>query len=54
MIKKILFEIVYPYSDDFMGSIKALKDEAKKNNKIGMSLDEINSIIKATRREKKL
>ena len=52
--KRIPFEIVSPYRDDFMGSINVLRDEAKKNNKAGMPLGEINRIIKETRREKKL
>ena len=52
--KKIPFEIVSPYSDDFMGSVNTLRDEARKNNKVGMSLAEINKIIKSTRKEKNL
>ena len=51
--KKIPFEIISPYSEDFMSSINTLRSEAKKNKKSGMSLDEINKIIKTTRREKK-
>lgn len=50
--KKIPFEIVSPYSDDFMGSVNTLRNEARKNNKTGMSLAEINKIIKSTRKEK--
>ena len=50
--KKIPFEIVSPYSDDFMGSVNTLRNEARKNNKTGMSLAEINKIIKTTRKEK--
>lgn len=49
--KKIPFEIVSPYSDDFIGSVNTLRNEARKNNKIGMSLAEINKIIKTTRKE---
>ena len=52
--KKIPFEIISPYSDDFMGSVNTLRNEAKKNNKTGMSLAEINKIIKSTRKEKNL
>lgn len=52
--KRIPFEIVSPYSDDFMNSVNALRKEAKKNKTLGMSLDEINKIIKATRKEKHL
>ena len=52
--KKIPFEIVSPYGDDFMGSVNILRKEAKKNNKSGMSLAEINKIIKTTRKEKNL
>lgn len=52
--KKIPFEIVSPYSDDFMGSVNTLRNEARKNNKTGMSLAEINKIIKSTRKEKNL
>lgn len=52
--KKIPFEIVSPYSDDFMGSVNTLRNEARKNNKTGMSLAEINKIIKTTRKEKNL
>ena len=51
--KKIPFEIISPYSDDFMGSVNTLRNEAKKNNKTRMSLAEINKIIKSTRKEKK-
>lgn len=50
--KRIPFEIVSPYSDDFMGSVNTLRNEARKNNKTGMSLAEINKIIKSTRKEK--
>lgn len=50
--KKVSFEIVSPYSDDFIGSVNTLRNEARKNNKIGMSLAEINKIIKSTRKEK--
>ena len=50
--KKVSFEIVSPYSDDFIGSINTLRNEAKKNNKTGMPLAEINKIIKLTRNEK--
>lgn len=50
--KKVSFEIVSPYSDDFMGSVNTLRNEARKNNKTGMSLAEINKIIKSTRKEK--
>ena len=50
--KKVSFEIVSPYSDDFMGSVNTLRNEARKNNKTGMSLAEINKIIKTTRKEK--
>ena len=49
--KKIPFEIVSPYSDDFVGSVNTLRNEARKNNKTGMSLAEINKIIKTTRKE---
>ena len=52
--KRIPFEIVSPYSDDFIGSVNTLRDEARKNNKAGMSLAEINKIIKSTRKEKNL
>ncbi len=52
--KKIPFEIISPYSEDFMSSINTLRSEAKKNKKSGMTLDEINKIIKTTRREKNL
>lgn len=52
--KKIPFEIVSPYGDDFIGNINILRKEAKKNNKSGMSLAEINKIIKTTRKEKNL
>lgn len=52
--KKIPFEIVSPYNNDFMYSVNALRSEAKKNKVSGMSLEEINKIIKATRKEKKL
>lgn len=48
--KKVSFEIVSPYSDDFMGSVNTLRNEARKNNKTGMSLAEINKIIKTTRK----
>ena len=51
--KKIPFEIISPYSEDFMGSVNTLRNEARKNNKTGMSLAEINKVIKATRKEKK-
>ena len=50
--KKVSFKIVSPYSDDFMGSVNTLRDEARKNNKTGMPLAEINKIIKSTRKEK--
>lgn len=50
--KKVSFEIVSPYSDDFMCSVNTLRNEARKNNKTGMSLGEINKIIKSTRKEK--
>ena len=50
--KNVSFEIVSPYSDDFMGSVNTLRNEARKNNKTGMSLGEINKIIKSTRKEK--
>ena len=50
--KKVSFEIVSPYSDDFMGRVNTLRDEARKNNKTGMSLAEINKIIKSTRKVK--
>ena len=50
--KKIPFEIVSPYSDDFMGSVNTLRNEARKNNKTGMSLAEINKIIKTNKKEK--
>ena len=50
--KKVSFEIVSPYSDDFMCSVNTLRNEARKNNKTGMSLAEINKIIKTTRKEK--
>ena len=51
--KKIPFEIISPYSNDFMKSVNELRKEAKKNNKTGMSLGEINKIIKSTRKEKR-
>ena len=51
--KKIPFEIISPYSEDFMGSVNTLRNEARKNNKTGMSLAEINKVIKSTRKEKK-
>ena len=52
--KKIPFEIISPYSDDFMSSVNSLRNEAKKNKVSGMSLEDINKIIKATRKEKNL
>ena len=52
--KKIPFEIVSPYKDDFIGSVNTLRNEARKNNELGMSLAEINKVIKSTRREKNL
>ena len=50
--KKVSFEIISPYSDDFMGSVNTLRNEARKNNKTGMPLAEINKIFKSTRKEK--
>ena len=35
-----------------MGSVNTLRNEARKNNKTGMPLSEINKIIKSTRKEK--
>ncbi len=52
--KKIPFEIVSPYKDDFMKTVNKMRDEAKKNNADGMSLAEINKIIRLARKEKGL
>ena len=52
--KKIPFEIVSPLNDDFVKNVNQLRTEAKRNNVQGMSLAEINKIIKVTRKEKKL
>lgn len=49
--KKVLFERASSYSDDFMGSINTLRNQAKNNNKVGMPLEEINKIIKSTRKK---
>ena len=41
-------------NDEFIDVVNTLRNEAKKNKVSGMSLEDINKIIKATRKEKNL
>ncbi|MBR3288577.1 MAG: hypothetical protein IKI71_02265 [Lachnospiraceae bacterium] len=41
-------------NDEFIDVVNTLRNEAKKNNISGMSLKEINRIIKATRKNQNL
>jgi len=41
-------------NDEFIDVVNTLRNEAKKNKVSGMSLEDINRIIKATRKEKNL
>ena len=52
--KRIPFEIKAPNSDNLMDAVYSLRKDAKKNKVRGMSLSEINKIIKATRKERNL
>ena len=50
--KKVSFEIVSPYSDDFMGSVNTLRNEARKNNKQVCHFQKLTKLLRQLERRK--
>lgn len=53
-LNKTSLESFSSLNDEFIDVVNTLRNEAKKNKVSGMSLEDINKIIKATRKEKNL